>query len=246
MRTSAKTHGFTLALLDVEIIAVVALTAAAALIRFAYLARQSFWYDEVVTVSLVAKPLRGMFAALPSSESAPPLYSVAAWVWARLFGTSEFGLRALSALAGSLTIPVAYAAVKSLVARRTAFIVAALASVSPVLVWYSQEARAYALLLLLTALSFLFFVRAFAAPSTSIVAWWALWSSLALCTHYFAGFVIAAETLALLLRHRRRLSVLVATGVITTVGVALLPLVLRQTHNPQTLWIHSSGLRYRG
>src|SRR5207248_9464874 len=72
---------------------VVALTAVAALWRILTLARQSYWYDEAITVGLVHKSFGGMLTALPTSESTPPLYYVCAWLWAKVFGTGEAGLR---------------------------------------------------------------------------------------------------------------------------------------------------------
>src|SRR6185312_12978679 len=42
-------------------------------------------------------------------ESTPPLFYVLEWGWTRVFGDGEAGLRSLPALAGLLTVPVAYA-----------------------------------------------------------------------------------------------------------------------------------------
>ena len=57
--------------------------------------------------------------------------------------------------------------------RRAGLIAAALVAVSPVLIWFSQDARAYALVFLLTALSFLFFARARRGGARRDLAWWA-------------------------------------------------------------------------
>ena len=70
------------------------------------------------------------------------------------------GLRSLSALAGVATIPVAFLLGRELRGRRAGLIAAALVAVNPMLIWYSQEARAYALLVLFCALSLLYCVRA--------------------------------------------------------------------------------------
>ena len=86
-----------------------ALTLLAAVVRLPTLAQQSFWLDEGYTERLVRMSLGAMFRAIPKTESTPPLYYALAWVWTRLFGFSEFGIRSLSAVAGIATIPVAYA-----------------------------------------------------------------------------------------------------------------------------------------
>ena len=71
-----------------------------AALRFATLGLQSYRYDEAVTVVRV---LHSNFfdtvAAVPGSESTPPLYYMVAWLWSTLFGTAEVQLRSLSALA---------------------------------------------------------------------------------------------------------------------------------------------------
>ena len=47
-----------------------------------------------------------MWHQIEATESTPPLYYCMAWVWARIFGYGETGLRSLSAVAGVLTVPL--------------------------------------------------------------------------------------------------------------------------------------------
>ena len=62
------------------------------------------------------------------------------------------------------------------------------------LIWYSQEARSYALLVFFcAALAALLPARAAHAAEARDLALWALASALALCSHYFAVFAIAIE-----------------------------------------------------
>ena len=61
------------------------------------------------------------------------------------------------------------------------------------MVWYSQEARAYALMVLLCVLALGFFVRALAQERWAWLVGWAACSAAALATHYFAVFPLAAE-----------------------------------------------------
>src|SRR4051795_433531 len=82
---------------------------AGALLRFLTLDVQSYWLDEAATVNLLHKSFGSMISGVASGESTPPLYYVLAWVWAKVFGTGEFGLRSLSALIGTATIPLAFA-----------------------------------------------------------------------------------------------------------------------------------------
>jgi 4-amino-4-deoxy-L-arabinose transferase-like glycosyltransferase len=212
--------------------AIAALTLAALALRWPTLAGPSFWVDEWVTRQIVSRPLLDVLRAVKEMESTPPLYYVLAWAWAHLFGSSEFALRFLSGLFGAATVPVAYAAGTVLASRRAGLIAASLVAVNPLLVWYSTEARAYSLLVLLGATTFLFFARALVAPKRRTLALWSLTGVLALAVHYFAAFLVGAEALVLfaVLRSQRD-RVWLALVPMAATGLALLPLAHRQGHN---------------
>src|SRR6186997_646624 len=150
---------------------VVALTLLGAVLRFPTLDRQSFWLDELVTASLLDRSLGGALGEIPRTEATPYLYYVVAWLWSSVFGLGEVGLRSLSALAGTATIPVAYGAGVVLVSRRAGLVTAALVATSPFLVWYSQEARSYALFALLGTASVLTFGLALRGDRRWLAGW---------------------------------------------------------------------------
>jgi mannosyltransferase len=214
-------------------------------VRFSTLDAQSLWYDEILTARLVRMEFTEMLAALPELESNPPLYSTLAWLWGQGFGTGEVGLRSLSALLGTVTIPIAYGAGSTLVSRRAGLLLAAIVAVNPLLVWYSQEARAYALLTMLGALSFLFFARSLREPTRGNLAGWAVSSILALQTHYFAVFLIGAEAVWLLVFVARRSHVAIAAAGVAAATAALLPLALEQRSTGQGAWMASWPLSPR-
>ena len=216
------------------LLAVVALTGFGGVLRFATLDRQSFWLDELVTVALLDRGLGDVLAEIPRTEATPFVYYVVAWAWGSLFGLGEVGLRSLSALAGTATVPVAYAAGVVLVSRRAGLAAAALVAVNPFLVWYSQEARAYALLALLGAGSVLAFGLALRGGRTALAVWAAV-SALAIATHYYAVFLVAAEALWLLARLRPSRPVVLATLLPGAVLLAHLPLVLEQRDNAEAV-----------
>jgi Dolichyl-phosphate-mannose-protein mannosyltransferase len=221
----------------------VGLTLLAAALRFATLTSQSYWVDESQAVHEFQLSFGGMLTAWSHSEGNPPLYFIVGWGWAGLFGTGEAGLRSLSAVAGTALIPVAYLCGRELVSRRAGLVAAALAAVNPFLIWYSQEAREYMLLALLCGGSLLFLARSRKAPTRRNLALWALLSALALLTQYFAGFLVAAEALALLHRVRTRASI-AAVAAVAAVEVALIPHVLDNITN-QLQWIVALPLSLR-
>lgn len=218
-------------------VAVLVLTGIAAVLRFATIDQQSYWYDEAITASLLDGSLLDVFRGIVDTESTPPLYYLTGWVWAQVVGSEEWQLRSLSALVGTLVVPVAFAAGRIVATARVGLAAAALAAVSPMLIWYSQEARAYALLTLLGGATFVLFALARSDPSRRRLAWWAVVSSLAIATHYFAGFVVFAEAALLFSTHRRLRSVRWALGCVAAVAVCLLPLAAVQASHRRLGWV---------
>lgn len=223
---------------------VAGLTVLAAGLRFATLGLQAYHHDEIVTASRV---LRGSFwhamDAVGFSESAPPLYYALAWFWTQLTGTGEVGLRSLSALAGMATVPVAFLIGRELRGERAGLLAAALVAVNPMLLWYSQEARAYALMVLFAALSLLYCVRALRGGRRRDFTAWGIASGLALATHYFALFAVLAEA-ALLLRRRGRDSVR-GLAILAAFGALLAPLAIHQMSYGHAEWIGNFTLGHR-
>jgi hypothetical protein len=161
-----------------------------------------------------------------------------------LFGKGEVGLRSLSAVLGTATIPVVYAAARSLSSRPAALVAAAVTAANPMLIWYSQEARNYALLIFLAALSFLFFVWVIQGRDARWLWGWAAASALALATRYFALALILPEAAWLLWHRRDALStVALSIGAVGVAGVALLPLATSQRGNAD--WIALTPLDER-
>jgi mannosyltransferase len=223
------------------------LTALGLAIRFSTLGLQSYHHDEVITAGRVISGSFGhMLHEVKASESNPPLYYVLAWGWARAFGDAEFGLRSLSALFGAATVPALYFATRELSSRRAGLIAAAIAAVNPVLIWYSQEARSYAVLVFFCALSFAFFARSLRTRQGRDLALWALSSALAFSSHYFAAFLIGIEALWLLVALRSRWrSVALAIGGVAAVGLALAPLLAAQANPGHISWIEHRSLFMR-
>ena len=227
------------------LIEVFALTALAAVLRLTTLGLQSYEVDEASTVYVIHRSFVHMLHAVAWNEATPPIYYVVAWAWARAFGTGEAALRLLSALAGVAIVPFIYAAGRTLSSRRVGLVAAAIVATNPYLVFYSQEARAYAFFVLLSTVAFLCCVRAIQTPSTRAFALWAAVSVAAIATHYFALFAWVGQVVALaFFGAPRRL------GAWSSAAVALLslPLVLLARHQAgagHVTWIATSNLFQR-
>jgi mannosyltransferase len=214
-----------------------ALTLLAGALRLSTLDVQSFWYDEAFTpVHVLHASLWATLSSVAHTENTPPLWYVLAWADARVLGTGEVALRLPSALAGIATVPVAWAIARECAGRRGAIACAALVAVNPLFVWYSQEARAYALFVLLAALAMLCCMRAQREPTPRRMAAFAVTASLALLTHYFAVFLLIGMVLSLAWDRRARRSALPAIAIVALVGAALLVLLSAQGGHG-TQWI---------
>ena len=212
--------------------ALIGLTALAALIRLLVINDQSFWMDEALTAYETHSSFGGMLGTVAHVETTPPLYFVLVWAWAHVFGSGEVGLRSLSTLAGIALVPIAFFSARELFSRWAGVLAAAFVAVNPFLVWYSQEARAYMLLAALSGASFLWFNRAREHQTGRNLAWWTAFSSLAVMTHFFAGFLVAPEALWLLWVSRNR-AVIACVAIVAVVQAAMLPLALTDTsHGP--------------
>ena len=172
-------------------------------LRLCRLTFHSLWLDETVSIYLASFPLSEIFRqGMSLQEPNPPLYHLVLSAWMRLFGTSEAGARLLSVFAGTLYLPGVYILARRLFSPRVALIASMLAAVNPFLVWYSQEARMYALVATLSAWSLYCFVRALDTPRWY---WWTAYVGLtvaSLYTHFYAVFLLPAELIFLVLYAR--------------------------------------------
>jgi mannosyltransferase len=161
---------------------------------------QSLWYDEAVTAQVASQGVAEL-TRWTAEDIQPPLFYYVEAVWTRLYGRGEWALRFPSAFAGVLTVPAMWVLARRLFGRgldgRIAALAAALlAAISPLYVYYSQEARMYAQLTLLGVLAGYALLRAMAAAQLrSETLWWTGFVSCAvtmLYTHYFGVFLLLA------------------------------------------------------
>ena len=160
-----------------------AIVAVACLLRVYQLGTQEIWFDEAFSFHMATRrDVLGLLLA----ENSPPLYYLLLRGWVGLVGQSEAALRIISALAGTLFVAAIIWAGRELVAPGAGLWSGLMAAVAPIHVYYSQEARAYALLTLALALTYAALGRAL---RTNAWRWWmfgAAGAALALYTHYFA------------------------------------------------------------
>src|SRR5271166_5721324 len=153
-------------------------------------------YDEAASWNLAKLPWRSFLQALWDFEANMGLYYLVLRPWLHM-GDSEVIVRGLSVLFGVATIPVLYLLGSRLFNQRVGLIAAALLSVHAFHIRWSQEARSYALLVLLLTWSTLLLVSALQSERVRGRYWagYILVSALACYCHLFAVFVIGAQWL---------------------------------------------------
>jgi 4-amino-4-deoxy-L-arabinose transferase-like glycosyltransferase len=178
----------------------------------------SLWLDEGFTVYFSRLPWLSVLGLEGAYDVHPPLYY--ALVKAVSLGVPEvIAGRLVSVVAGAATVAVLYALVARLLGPWAGVISALVLAVSPLHIWYSQEARQYALVVLLVCLSYLALVE----YGRSLRVGWAVLYLVALIvalyTENSAIYAILPQALvlsAIIIRQGRRAMPLIVavTGVI--------------------------------
>lgn len=170
------------------------LTLVGLVLRFYNLGYNSLWLDEASTLTISVNSLPGIWQATTAGEFNPPLF-----YWTEhlmlVFGNSETILRFIPALLGVLTIPLVYLIGKEFMDRNAGIIAAAAFALSPFLIYYSQEARAYSMMLFLIALAMVFYLKALKSNDRLEWALFGILSALAFWAHFYALVIIGALVL---------------------------------------------------
>ncbi len=162
-------------------------------------------YDEAASWNIAKLPWRSFLQALWDFEANMGLYYLILRPWLHL-GNSEVVVRGLSVVFGVATIPVLYLLGSRLFSQRVGLMATALLAVHAFHIRWSQEARSYALLVLLLTWSTLLLVSALQAErARGRWAGYIVLSALACYCHLFAVFVIAAQWLWIILEEVPRL-----------------------------------------
>jgi uncharacterized membrane protein len=165
----------------------------AATLRLYNLGAASFWFDEMLTITLSSESLAKIPAVVRQSEQTPPLLHYVMHVWLGRFGLSEFWVRLPFAVFGTLAVWATYLLGKTLFGPREGLVAALLMTVSGFQIAYSQEARVYSLLLLMALLSSLAFVKLLREGGWQNQVAYVLATGVLYWTHLHAVFIVAAQ-----------------------------------------------------
>ncbi len=158
-----------------------------------------YWTDEGLSLGISSHSVSRMFDAL-AQDTSPPLYHLLLHGWIRLFGSSEASTHTLSLLFALAVIPAALWCGWSLFDRRTGWMCAVLAALSPFLATYANETRMYSMVALLSVLVTATFLHAFVFRRRRFVPAFAILLALTLYTHYWGLFLALGAATAVIVR----------------------------------------------
>jgi 4-amino-4-deoxy-L-arabinose transferase-like glycosyltransferase len=197
---------------------------------------QSLFGDELSTYWIVHDRSLGHVLSIVHSndEITPPLSFILGWLTLKLGGSPEW-VRLPSLIAGTATIPLVYLIGVRTVGRFAGLVAAAVMALSPFMIYYSDEARAYALMMALVAGSTLALL---AAIRTGRTRWWVVYavcSCGALYSHYTAVFPLAGQALWVLWKQRQALRACVLANLGVLAGFApWIPGFIADNNSPTT------------
>jgi mannosyltransferase len=189
----------------VSVLTLALLAAAGAGLRFLFLARKPFWFDECFSVEAARLSWHDFLRLLWWREANMSLYYLLLRGWLQVgstpglnLGFSPFFIRSLSVLCSLATLPAIFWLGSKLFDRRVGLIAAALMACNAYSIRYAQEARSYSLFVLLATLSSGFFVACVREPSPSerTRRSYVLASVLGVYAHLYALLLVVAQWLS--------------------------------------------------
>jgi len=136
-------------------------------LRLYHIGSKGLWLDEAFSVWLGWQPVGEMLGWLVRIDQHPPLYYTLLHFWMALLGDDPAAARALSAMCGTLTIPVIYLLGRRLADEKVGLLAALILAVSPFHVRFAQEARMYTLLALNVSLALYALARLLTDPRSA-------------------------------------------------------------------------------
>jgi mannosyltransferase len=181
-----------------QAILLIAIVVIASVMRLYHLDESSLWYDEVVTMKLArtASPAELCRLLRQIDATRAPLHPLLLQSWVALLGHSDASGRAFSVLCGIITIGLVYWIGLLAFDMTTGLWASWLCAISPLLVYYSREARMYMWLVLVTCLAWGVLFSFILSPKPWKLALYALSLVAIIYSHPLGMFMVCALGLA--------------------------------------------------
>jgi 4-amino-4-deoxy-L-arabinose transferase-like glycosyltransferase len=169
------------------------------IVRLYDLDGESIWTDEGHTIYGAALNPEELIKE-NSRDNHPPLYSLILHYWMDIVPHTPFYLRLLSVIFGVLSIFLIYEVGRELIDKNVGLISAFLLSLSVFHIYFSQEVRSYAFVVVLILLSFLIFIKLIKNPTSYRIILFIIINVLLLYTHFLGWFILLAQNVYYLIR----------------------------------------------
>jgi uncharacterized membrane protein len=206
----------------------------AVVLRWTGLGRESLWFDEGMTWWLASLPPAEMLRTI-RGDVAAPVYFLLLRGWETIFGDSAAAMRAMSALAATLTlVPFGYITYRVLQSRLAIGAAWLLMAISFMQVQYAQEARYYALMALLAMTALACTVPLASRRSWGAIAGFVACVIVGLYTHNMMMFCLVGLNLAWLCwpgersLRSRLIDLTIANGIVVVLYLPWVPTLLQQ------------------
>lgn len=174
-------------------------------LRFFLLQDKSLWLDEGASLYYSdGESVRDIIATIVNTDTGDrfqPFYYLVLHFWRQVFGSSEFAVRSLSALLGIATIVILCTTAWQLYGRRHALWLTLFLSFSSYGVYYSQQTRAYTLLIFLASLQLYFLSQTLPQKKVRSTAIAQLLFCITTAIGLFCSIFIGIYSLALCIAH---------------------------------------------
>lgn len=191
---------------------------------------QSLWLDEAInTLAVKNYSLFDLITQYARADFHPPGWFTILWVWTKLFGYSEVAVRIPSVIFGALTIWTVYLIGKKLVSRKLAIIAALLLAINPLHIYYSQEARMYAMATLAVAINIFILIKLIKGERLNLAVL-VISNLFILASDYIAYFIFPAQLIFLLIFKKKEIvkKWIMALFSALLLGIWWLPIFLSQ------------------
>lgn len=183
-------------------IALIIITILGSFLRLYNIDYNSMWLDEASTLTFISGSFTDIWNLIVTAEANPPLYLWLERVMLLVFGSGEISLRILSVIFGIITIPIVYFIGKEFIDENAGVISAFGIAISPYLILYSQEARAYSMMAFTAALVILFYIRSLKYNNRNDWILFGLSGALSIWTHYYIALLLTAFIFYTLLMYK--------------------------------------------
>lgn len=210
----------------------------------------SFWFDEIICVQSASLDF-GHIKHVSEWDNNPPFYFYCLSVWIKLINDSEFIVRLLSVVFSSLAAGFVFVLANKFFNKTTAVISSFLFISSNILFFYSHEARAYSLVLLLSLISTYYYFCLKENQVIKYVILLGLLNFLLIYTHYISGIIIVFQTVLALLYFNKNQKKYFSYSLLVLIFFTILRftkkqilLVIAFNSSEKNFWLQKSEFNY--